>query len=80
MAAERLAETCATLIAAGRRADEPAALIQWATTDKQARVIGTIGTISEDAAAAGIGPPSTLVCGPTVALAERIDGAALRKA
>lgn len=67
MAAERLAEACATLIEAGRPADEPAALIRWATTPEQEIVIGTLSSLPTDAA--HLGPPAVLVCGPTVTLA-----------
>jgi uroporphyrin-III C-methyltransferase len=72
MAAARLRETCAALIAAGRRSDEPAALIQWATTSKQRTVISTLSELTGAANAAGISAPATLVAGDVVTLANEL--------
>jgi uroporphyrin-III C-methyltransferase len=68
MAAERLHEVCAQLIAAGRPADQPAAVIASASTGAQQVLTGTLA----DLAATGteVDPPATLVCGPSVALAD----------
>jgi len=68
MAAGKLAETCAILIGAGRPATTPAAIVQWAWTDDQRMVIGTLADLPTLAAAAHIGPPATLVVGEVVAL------------
>jgi uroporphyrin-III C-methyltransferase len=68
MAAGKLRETCAELIAAGRPADEPAAIVQWAWTPEQRTVIGTLADLPTLAEAAAIGPPATLVVGKVVAL------------
>jgi uroporphyrinogen III methyltransferase / synthase len=70
MAASKLAETCATLVDAGRPADEPVAIIQWAGTPEQRTVVGTLTDLPALAAAASIGPPATLVVGPVVRLAR----------
>jgi uroporphyrin-III C-methyltransferase len=69
MAAGRLAETCAELIAAGRPATEPAAIVQWAATREQRTIVGTLEDLPRLAAAARIGPPATLVVGAVVTLA-----------
>lgn len=69
MAAGTLSETCGRLVAAGRRPDEPAAIVQWATTEDQRTVAGTLGDLPARAAAAGIGPPATLVVGNVAGLA-----------
>ena len=71
MAAERLPEVCAQLIAAGRPADEPAAVISSASTGAQRVVTGTLA----DLAAGGVevDPPATLVTGPSVALAGSLS-------
>jgi uroporphyrin-III C-methyltransferase / precorrin-2 dehydrogenase / sirohydrochlorin ferrochelatase len=69
MAAGKLAETCADLIAAGRPADEPAAIIQWAGTREQRTITGTLEDLPSLAVAARIGPPATLIVGAVVALA-----------
>jgi uroporphyrin-III C-methyltransferase len=72
MAAGKLAETCATLIAAGRSPDEPAAIVQWATTEDQRSVVATLQDLPALAAAVPIGPPATLVVGPVAALAHEL--------
>jgi uroporphyrinogen III methyltransferase/synthase len=74
MAAGRLETTCAALIAAGRSADEPAAIIQWATTSAQRSETGTLSDIAQRAEEAGIGAPATLVVGAVAALAEELAG------
>jgi uroporphyrin-III C-methyltransferase len=68
MAAGKLAETCRGLIAAGRPAADPAAIVQWAATPEQRSVIGTLSSLSELARAARIGPPATLIVGAVAAL------------
>jgi uroporphyrin-III C-methyltransferase len=68
MAAGRLEETCARLVAAGREASMPAAIVQWATTEDQRSVVGTLETLPTLALAASIGPPATLVVGDVVSL------------
>jgi uroporphyrin-III C-methyltransferase len=68
MAAGRLAQTCHELIAAGRPADEPAAIVQWAWTADQRSVVGTLADLPLLAEAASIGPPATLVVGSVAAL------------
>jgi uroporphyrin-III C-methyltransferase len=68
MAARQLAETCAELIAAGRRSDEPAAIVQWAWTHEQRNVVGTQADLPTLAVAASIGPPATLVVGDVAGL------------
>jgi uroporphyrin-III C-methyltransferase len=67
MAAERLPEVCARLVAAGRPADQPAAVIASASTGAQRVVTGTLAELA--ALQDQIDPPATLVCGPSVALA-----------
>jgi uroporphyrin-III C-methyltransferase len=68
MAAGKLEAICSTLIAAGRPADEPAAVVQWATTADERRVIATLGDLPEAARAARIGPPATLIVGAVAAI------------
>ena len=71
MAAGRLAQTCEDLIAAGRPADEPAAIVQWAWTADQRSVVGTLADLPILAEAASIGPPATLVVGSVATLSEK---------
>ncbi|MEO8422765.1 MAG: siroheme synthase CysG [Actinomycetota bacterium] len=68
MAAGKLAETCAELVAAGRSSTEPAAIVQWAATPEQRTIVGTLEDLPTLAATARIGPPATLVVGEVVAL------------
>jgi uroporphyrin-III C-methyltransferase len=70
MAAGKLAETCRTLVRAGRRPDELAAVVQWAWTAEQRTVIGTLADLPTLASAASIGPPATLVVGEVARLAH----------
>src|SRR6478672_10616117 len=71
MAAGRLAETCRALIDAGRDADEPAALVMWATTPEERTVIGTLSDLPAMAAAASLGPPATLIVGEVAAIPQQ---------
>jgi uroporphyrin-III C-methyltransferase len=71
MAAGRLTETCQALIDAGRPADEPAALVMWATTPEERTVIAALGDLPELAAEAHIGPPATLIVGKVAAIPEQ---------
>jgi uroporphyrin-III C-methyltransferase/precorrin-2 dehydrogenase/sirohydrochlorin ferrochelatase len=70
MAAGKLAEMCAELIAAGRPRIEPAAIVQWAATPEQRTIVGTLENLPALAATARIGPPATLVVGAVVTLAS----------
>ena len=72
MAAGKLAEVAGALVAAGREATTPAALIQWAATPEQRSVIGTLAGLPELAAAASMGPPATLVVGEVAALGHEL--------
>jgi uroporphyrin-III C-methyltransferase len=73
MAAGRLEETCATLIASGRPPDEPAAVVQWATTSRQRILLSTLANLPSKAAEADFGPPATLVVGRVVDLARELS-------
>jgi len=72
MAAGRLADTCRALIDAGRDADEPAALVMWATTPEERTVIGTLSDLPALAAAASLGPPATLIVGEVAAIPQQV--------
>jgi len=66
MAAGKLAETCATLVAAGRAPSTPAAVVQWAWTAEERIVAGTLADLPALATAAIVGPPATLVVGEVI--------------
>src|SRR5579859_730157 len=68
MAVEHLEEIVAALLANGRLADEPSAIVQWATTPRQRVVAAPLAEIAASARAAGMEPPAVLVVGPTAAL------------
>ena len=72
MGVGQLATHCAALIEHGRDAATPAALVENATTPRQRLVTGTLATLPERAAAAGIRPPALLIVGEVVSLAETL--------
>lgn len=72
MAAGKLERTCRELIDAGRPKDEPAAIVQWAATEDQRSVVGTLADLPTLARAASIGPPATLVVGAVAALGHEL--------
>jgi uroporphyrinogen III methyltransferase/synthase len=60
------------LIANGRPADCPAAVIQSASTPSQRTIVGTVADIAEKANAAGIGMPALTIVGEVVKLREQL--------
>lgn len=61
------------LIAAGRPADEPAAVIARGTLPGQRTVVGTLADIAERVHAADIRPPAITLVGPAAALRETLE-------
>ena len=72
MAVENLEQIVSQLLANGRAADEPAAMVQSGTTPDQRVVRAQLGMLVEITREAGIRSPAVLVVGPTAALAEVI--------
>jgi uroporphyrinogen III methyltransferase/synthase len=70
MGVKQLPRIAEQLIAGGRPADEPAAVIERGTLPGQRTVVGTVATIAELAAAEGIRPPSITLVGPVAGLRE----------
>ncbi|HWH14660.1 MAG TPA: uroporphyrinogen-III C-methyltransferase [Miltoncostaeaceae bacterium] len=68
----RLAGITQALVAAGRSAGQPAAAVQWGTTDRQREVVATLGTLAEAVAAAGLGSPAVVVVGDVAGLRGRV--------
>ncbi len=60
------------LLAHGRAAHTPVALIRWGTTEAQTTVVGRLDEIVDKAQAAGIRPPVVAVVGEVVALRGRL--------
>lgn len=75
MGVSRLPEIAAELVANGRPAHEPAAVVERGTTPQQRTTIGTLGTITELASARKVSSPAVIVIGEVVAQAIR-DGSA----
>ncbi len=72
MGVRRLAGISERLLAGGRAADEPAALVQSGTLPGQRSVVATLATLPEAAREAGIRAPAIAVFGPVAALREQI--------
>jgi uroporphyrinogen III methyltransferase/synthase len=72
MGVGRLTQIASSLIAAGREAQQPAAVIEAGTLPTQRTVLGTLQTIAEQVAEEQIGSPSITVVGPVAALAEEL--------
>src|SRR3954468_20672554 len=60
------------LIAAGRPADEPVVIVERGTLSRQRSVHGTLATIADRAADAGVRPPSITLVGAVAALGEEL--------
>ena len=70
MGVRQLPHIAASLIAAGRSPQEPAAVVERGTLPDQRAVTGTLATIAERVREAHIRPPSITVIGPVARLAE----------
>ncbi|HKG03673.1 MAG TPA: uroporphyrinogen-III C-methyltransferase [Conexibacter sp.] len=70
MGVKQLPRIAAQLIAGGRPADQPAAVIERGTLPGQRTVVATLGTIADRAAAEGIRPPSITLVGEVAALRD----------
>ena len=73
MGVRRLAQIAESLIAAGRPADEPVAVIEGGTLPTQRTVTGTLQTIAETVRTEAIRAPSITVVGPVAALSEQLS-------
>jgi uroporphyrin-III C-methyltransferase len=71
MASRELANIAERLLAAGRRADEPVALISKATTPAQSVLVSTLGEIVD--ATPSVPAPAIVVVGPVVRLRDALD-------
>jgi uroporphyrin-III C-methyltransferase len=73
MGVGRLPTIAAQLIAYGRAPATPAAVIRHGTTPDQETITGTLATIADDVARAGLSAPATLIVGEVVGLRERLS-------
>ena len=78
MGVRQLESVAHRLIAAGRDADQPAAVIERGTMPEQRVVTATLGTIADAAQAEQIGAPAVAVFGRVVELRERLGWFELR--
>ncbi len=60
------------LIAHGRPASTPVAVIRWATTPRQQTLVATLGDIVEKIAEAQLKPPAIIVVGEVVSLRDKL--------
>ena len=72
MALRHVDAIAGNLLAAGRRPDEPVAVVSRAATPHQEVIVGTIADIGERARTAALEPPAMLVVGEVVRLRERL--------
>jgi uroporphyrin-III C-methyltransferase/precorrin-2 dehydrogenase/sirohydrochlorin ferrochelatase len=71
-----LPELCRQLVAHGRAPSTPAAVVQHGTLPTQRVVRGTLATLPGKVAAAGLVPPTLIVVGEVVALADELGALA----
>lgn len=72
MGVKNLARITDQLLLHGKPPDTPVALIHWGTTPRQMTVTGTLETIVERCAAAGIKAPAIIVVGDVVKLRDTL--------
>ena len=72
MAVGRLAHITGSLMAAGRPADEPAAIVQDGTLQGQRTIVATLASLAETARREQVRAPSIAVVGPVAALAPKL--------
>lgn len=68
MGMENLPLIARQLVAHGRPAGTPVALVRWGTRPEQQTLTGTLGNIADHAATAGFGSPAVIVVGEVVNL------------
>jgi uroporphyrinogen III methyltransferase/synthase len=73
MGVRQLPQIAESLIAAGRPADEPVAIVERGTLPGQRTVTGTLASIAEVARAEDVRAPSITVVGPVAGLAEQLE-------
>jgi len=72
MGVKNLPHIFRSLARAGMDAATPAAAVRWGTTPQQTTVTGTLATLPDRAAEAGLEPPAVIVVGDVVGLRERL--------
>ena len=72
MGVGRIGAIADALVAAGKPADTPVALVRWGTTPRQETLVGTLADIAETVATTGFGSPAVTVVGDVVGLRHEI--------
>jgi uroporphyrinogen III methyltransferase/synthase len=72
MGVRQLPAITTALLAGGRSAEEPAALVERGTLPGQRAVLGTLGTLAELAVTEAIKPPSIAIFGAVASLREQL--------
>ena len=73
MGMKHIAQIGAKLLAAGRPASEPVAVVTSATTEAQQVLETTLGRMAEDIAASGFEPPAIICVGRSVLMRQVLD-------
>jgi uroporphyrin-III C-methyltransferase len=73
MALKHLPTIAERLLAAGRDADDPVAVVSQAATERQRVLETTLARAAADVAAAGLEPPAVIAIGPIVRLRAGLD-------
>ncbi|MFF3847443.1 uroporphyrinogen-III C-methyltransferase [Streptomyces sp. NPDC002328] len=73
MGVDKIGKIAETLVAHGKSADTPVALVQEGTTAAQRRVDATLATVAERVRAENVKPPAVIVIGPVVAVGRQTN-------
>ena len=73
MGNRRLVDIAEALIAGGRDAGTPTAVIEWGTWPNQRTVVGSLQTIAREVTARGVQSPALIVVGEVVSLREQLS-------
>jgi len=73
MGVKNLEFIASQLMAHGRAAETPVAVIRWGTTAEQQTVVGTLGNIAAIAEAAELKPPAIIVVGEVAGLRQHLN-------
>jgi uroporphyrinogen III methyltransferase/synthase len=73
MGVAHLREIATELVAGGRVADTPVAVIRWGTYEAQQTVTGTLSNIADEVERIGLRPPAVILVGEVVRLRERLQ-------
>jgi uroporphyrinogen III methyltransferase/synthase len=73
MGVKNLPQIVDRLIANGRPGSTQVAVVRWGTTPRQQTVVGTLNTIAEEVAQAGLKAPAIIVVGQVVQLRQTLE-------